>query len=82
MTILPGKRCIVVRRHACHDRLANAMYHWARIAAQHDPRSKTGHILCVMLYAVAAIIAILRIRDQESRFERLMRFALRSRQAR
>jgi len=23
-----GKSCIVVRRQACHDRLANAMYHW------------------------------------------------------
>ncbi|WP_164924725.1 transposase [Sinorhizobium fredii] len=31
-----GKSCIVVRRQACHDRLANAMYHWARVAVQHD----------------------------------------------
>lgn len=35
-----GKSCIVVRRQACHDRLANAMYHWARVAIQHDPRSR------------------------------------------
>jgi hypothetical protein len=27
-----GKSCIVVRRQACHDRLANALYHWARVA--------------------------------------------------
>jgi transposase len=31
-----GKSCIVVRRHACNDRLSNAMYHWARVAVQHD----------------------------------------------
>ena len=35
-----GKSCIVVRRQACHDRLANAMYHWARVAVQHDARSR------------------------------------------
>lgn len=35
-----GKSCIVVRRQACHDRLANAMYHWARVAVQHDLRSR------------------------------------------
>jgi len=29
-----GKSCIVVRRQACHNRLANAMYHWARVAVQ------------------------------------------------
>ncbi len=34
-----GKSCIVVRRQACNDRLANALYHWARVAIQHDPRS-------------------------------------------
>ena len=33
-----GKNCIVVRRQACHDRLANAMYHWARVAVQHRPQ--------------------------------------------
>jgi len=38
-----GKSCIVVRRQACHDRLANAMYHWARVAVQHDPRSKAKY---------------------------------------
>ncbi|WP_373414144.1 transposase [Ensifer aridi] len=35
-----GKSCIVVRRQACHDRLANAMYHWARVAVQRDLRSR------------------------------------------
>jgi transposase len=38
-----GKSCIVVRRQACHDRLANAMYHWARIAVQHDPASRSKY---------------------------------------
>jgi transposase len=35
-----GKSRIVIRRHACHPRLANADYHWARVAVQHDPRSR------------------------------------------
>jgi transposase len=38
-----GKSCRVVRRQACHDRLANAMYHWARVAVQHDPRSRAKY---------------------------------------
>jgi transposase len=38
-----GKSCIVVRRQACHDRLANATYHWARVAVQHDPRSRSKY---------------------------------------
>jgi transposase len=38
-----GKSSTVVRRQACHDRLANAMYHWARTAAQHDPRSRAKY---------------------------------------
>jgi transposase len=38
-----GKSCIVVRRQACHDRLANAMYHWARVAIQHDLRSRAKY---------------------------------------
>jgi transposase len=38
-----GKSCIVIRRQACHDRLANAMYHWARVATQHDPKSKAKY---------------------------------------
>jgi transposase len=35
-----GKSCIVLRRYACNRRLQNALYHWARIAIQHDPVSK------------------------------------------
>ena len=38
-----GKSWIVVRRQACHDRLANAMYHWARVAVQRDPRSRAKY---------------------------------------
>ena len=35
-----GKSRIVIRRLACHPRLANAIYHWARVAIQHDQRSR------------------------------------------
>ncbi len=35
-----GKSWIVLRRHACNERLRNALYHWSRIAVQHDPISK------------------------------------------
>jgi transposase len=35
-----GKTCIVVRRHACNNRLRNAVYQWARGAMQHDPVSR------------------------------------------
>jgi transposase len=38
-----GKSCIVIRRQACHDPLTNAMYHWARVATQHDPKSKAKY---------------------------------------
>ena len=38
-----GKSCVVVRRQACHDRLANAVYHWACVAVQHDPRSRAKY---------------------------------------
>lgn len=31
-----GKQCIVIRRHACNKRLQNAVYHWSRVAIQHD----------------------------------------------
>ena len=34
-----GKSMIVTRRQAAHDRLRDAAYHWARVAAQHDPVS-------------------------------------------
>jgi transposase len=38
-----GKRRIVVRRHACHRRLSDALYHWARTAIQHDARSRAKY---------------------------------------
>ncbi len=38
-----GKSHIVVRRLACNHRLANAVYHWARVAVQHDPRSRAKY---------------------------------------
>ena len=34
-----GKSMIVTRRLAAHDRLRDAAYHWARVAAQRDPVS-------------------------------------------
>jgi transposase len=38
-----GKSCFVVRRYACHRRLANAVFHWARVAIQHDPASRAKY---------------------------------------
>jgi transposase len=38
-----GKRCIVVRRHACHPRLAGAVHHWAYNAVRHDPVSRAKY---------------------------------------
>lgn len=35
-----GKSCIVLRRYACNKRLAEALYHWARVAVQTDPASR------------------------------------------
>ena len=35
-----GKSCYVVMRRACNVRLRNALYHWARVCVQHDPRSR------------------------------------------
>jgi transposase len=35
-----GKRCIVIMRQACHMRLRGAVYHWARVAIQHDELSR------------------------------------------
>jgi len=35
-----GKSCVVVRRYACNKRLENALYHWARVAIQHDEPSR------------------------------------------
>lgn len=38
-----GKSKIVLRRYACHHRLANAVYHWARVAVQRDPISRARY---------------------------------------
>ncbi len=45
-----GKSMIVVRRLAAHNRLRDAVYHWARVAVQRDPtavpntpRARHGH---------------------------------------
>ena len=38
-----GKTLIVVRRLAAHNRLQNAVYHWAGTAVQHDPISKAKY---------------------------------------
>ena len=38
-----GKRLVVGMRHACSNRLRNAVYHWARVAAQCDPRWKARY---------------------------------------
>ena len=35
-----GKRLVVVMRQACQRRLRNAVYHWARVATQHDAKSR------------------------------------------
>jgi transposase len=40
VTRCSGKSRIVLRRHACNNRLRNAVYHWARAAIQHDPISR------------------------------------------
>ena len=39
-----GKSCSVTRRYAHHRRLANAVYHWARTATQHDAISRTKYV--------------------------------------
>ena len=40
MTRRSGKSCVVIMRRACNRRLREAMYHWARVAIQHDPDSR------------------------------------------
>ncbi len=42
-TLQSGKSCRVIRRRACHWRLSNAVYHWSRVAVQHDPVSKAKY---------------------------------------
>lgn len=40
MTRRSGKSLVVLRRHACNWRLSQALYHWSRVAVQHDPISR------------------------------------------
>ena len=39
-----GKSHTVAMRRAAHNRLRNAVYHWARIAIQHDPKSRSRYV--------------------------------------
>ena len=39
-----GKSRVVVRRYAAHVRLRDAVYHWARVATQHDPKSRSRYV--------------------------------------
>lgn len=38
-----GKRAVVAMRYACHGRLRNAVYHWARVSVQSDPHSRSHY---------------------------------------
>lgn len=38
-----GKSHLVVMRYAAHRRLRNTVYHWARVATQHDPKSRARY---------------------------------------
>lgn len=38
-----GKSCRVEMRQACSNRLRTAVYHWARVATQHDARSRSRY---------------------------------------
>jgi transposase len=38
-----GKSCIVVMRYAAQVRLRQAVFHWARVAIMHDPKSRSRY---------------------------------------
>lgn len=38
-----GKSHIVIMRYAAHVRLRNTVYHWARVATQHDPNCRARY---------------------------------------
>ncbi len=38
-----GKTCVVVMRYAAHARLRQAVFHWARVAVQNDPKSQSRY---------------------------------------
>lgn len=35
-----GKKTVILMRYACHPRLRNAVYHWARVASQYDQKTQ------------------------------------------
>jgi transposase len=39
-----GKSKTVLMRYACHHRLRDAVYHWARVAIQHDDTSRSKYV--------------------------------------
>jgi transposase len=39
-----GKSHVVVMRYAAHVRLRSTVYHWARVATQHDPKSRIRYV--------------------------------------
>ena len=38
-----GKTCVVVMRYAAQVRLRQAVFHWARVAIVHDPKSRSRY---------------------------------------
>lgn len=38
-----GRRAVVVMRNACSVRLRHAVYHWARVASIHEPKSRAAY---------------------------------------
>ena len=44
LTKQSGKHRLVLMRYACHRRLRNAVYHWARVAMQHDPIARQRYL--------------------------------------
>jgi transposase len=38
-----GKSCIVIMRYGAHARLRNTVYHWARVAVQHDCKCRSRY---------------------------------------
>lgn len=38
-----GKSCVVIMRYAAQARLREAVFHWARVAVQHDPKSRARY---------------------------------------
>jgi hypothetical protein len=41
-----GKSCVVVIRYAAHARLREAVFHWARVAVQNDPKANVDTKCC------------------------------------